>query len=107
MKNPPVDFLLVCSGVSLRDFELNRLNEAANLRKHIREIEADLRQAEAEATLARWLMEYRDVLLASRRVAGFQASFEFQSHPALPPAPAPVRVERKRAVSESRKEICA
>jgi len=33
VKNPPVDYLLLCSGISLGEFELSRLNQVANLRK--------------------------------------------------------------------------
>ena len=87
MKIPPLDFLLVCSGISLRDFELNRLNLAANFRKTLIQIEDDLRQAEGEALLARWLIDYREELLSAGRAQELQASFEFRSHAALPPAP--------------------
>lgn len=106
MKIPPIDFLLVCSGVSLRDFELNRLNQAANLRKHIREIADQMCQAEAEAIFARWLMEHRDVILSAGRPNALQASFEFPALCAMS-AGAPPRAARRKSSSPSRKEICA
>jgi hypothetical protein len=107
MKIPPLDFLLVCSGLSLREFELNRQTQAANLRKQIRPIEDELRQAEAEAVLARWLMEYRDVLLAAGHAAAFQATFEFQPFAAMPAGAPPTKIVRRKSRGESRKEICA
>jgi hypothetical protein len=81
LKNPPLDFLLVCSRASLQDFELGRLNQMANLVKQIHAIENELRQIEAEALLARWLMDYREELLAahSERERELQRSFEFIS----------------------------
>lgn len=107
MKVPPLDFLLVCSGVSLRDFELNRLNQAANLRKHLREIADEMCQAEAEAIFARWLMEYREVMLSAGRSAALQSSFKFPPSHTLPVAAAPAKVAKKKSGSLSRKEICA
>lgn len=77
MKTPPLEYLLVCSGTSLGEFELNRLNLAANLRKDLRIIEEELRQAEAEAVLARWLMEHRENLLSAGAAKVLQGSFEF------------------------------
>jgi hypothetical protein len=79
MKVPPVDFLLVCSGVSLREFELNRLNLAANIRKNVRELLDGLVEAEAEALLARWLIEHREQMLSVARPRDLQTSFEFLS----------------------------
>jgi hypothetical protein len=97
MKNPPLEFLLACSGISLRDFELSRLNRMANIRKQLHEIEDELRQVEAEASLARWLMEHRDDLLAAGAATGkvFQHSFEFISAAAAPPSPLAVHAGRK------------
>jgi hypothetical protein len=106
MKLPPVDFLLVCSGVSLRDFELSRLNLAANLRKDLHGIQDALLQAEGEALLARWLIECREEMLSAGRARELQTSFEFQPHLALPPAPAPAKSVRRKSNS-SRREICA
>lgn len=92
MKIIPVDYLMMCSGVSLYDFELSRLNQAANLRKNLIQIQDELLQTEAEALVARWLIDYRNSLPGAR--PPFQASFEFHSHLALPPAPAPASPRR-------------
>jgi hypothetical protein len=109
---PPIEYLLVCSGISLRDFELNRLNAAANLRKQIIKMEDDLRQAMAEAELARWLMEHREVLLSAGAPTVFQASFEFPKQieerelfPALPAGrPLPARSSREAKAKGAKSE---
>lgn len=106
MKTPPVEFLLVCSGVSLRDFELNRLNHAANLRKNLRLIQDELLQAESEAVFARWLIEHREALLASGQAVVLQKSFEFHDPLALAAGPKALRSRRQR-LSNGEKEICA
>lgn len=109
MKIPLVDFLLVCSRRSLQDFELSRLNLKANLRKTLIKILDDAVEAEGEARLARLLIEHRDAKLGSSRPA-IQTSFEFHSHPALPPAhaepvhceralPGPRRIRRQKEIS--------
>lgn len=95
MKNPPIDFLLVCSVTSLRDFELNRLNHAANLRKQLRIVADELLQAEAEAASARWLIEYRDQLVAAR---SNDSQMEIEFSPAGP---------KKAALPAPRKEMSA
>ncbi|MBZ5662720.1 MAG: hypothetical protein LAO08_20150 [Acidobacteriia bacterium] len=114
---PPLDYLLGCSGTSLRDFELSRLNEAANLRKEILAIEDDLRQAQAEAVLARWLMEHREELLSAGVPTVFQGSFEFTAapperelYPALPPPALPKKkllssAEAKRRASRRQENV--
>jgi hypothetical protein len=107
MKIPPLDFLLVCSGVSLRDFELNRLNQAVNLRKHLREIADEMCHAEAEAIFARWLMEYREVMLSAGRSTPFQSSFEFPPSRALPAGAPPAKMAKRKSSVSQRKEICA
>jgi hypothetical protein len=97
MRNPPLEYLLACSEKSLQDFELNRLNHAANIRKQMQINQEEMRQADAEAALARWLMEHRAELLAAgamtmlpvnctcgsvKQIA--QHSFEFVPPPAPP-----------------------
>jgi hypothetical protein len=84
MKIPPFDFLHLCSGVSLQDFELDRLNQVANLRKDLEVIQDALLQAESEALLARWLIDYRNKLISAGRVQELQASFDFSNYFALP-----------------------
>jgi hypothetical protein len=74
------DFLLVCSERSLNDFELARLNTAANLRKQIRELETELLKMEAEALVARWLIERRHELEALCHTrGGLQKAFQFSN----------------------------
>lgn len=74
------DFLLVCSERSLADFELGRLNGAANLRKQIRELENELLKMEAEALVARWLLENRRELERLCRTGhGLQEPLQFSN----------------------------
>ena len=103
MQLPPVQFLLLCSDSSLGEFELNRLNKAANLAKAIAQMQYQLREVEGEALLARWLMEYRDVLLSSpKQVQPVQTAFDFSQYPALSPA-RPAKARHSKPI----KEICA
>jgi hypothetical protein len=84
MRTPPLDFLLGCSNASLQDFELSRRNQANNIRKQILVTMDELRQVDAEADLARWLMEHRSELLAagaSLCTCKSQHSFEFPASP--------------------------
>lgn len=74
---PPVDFLLTCSELSLSDFELSRLNRAANLRKQARELHMQLLAAEAEAVFARWLIVHCGTLVALGRTGALQKSLDF------------------------------
>ena len=90
-KLPPLDFLLVCSDVSLRDFELSRLNEAANVRKNLIDILDRLVQVEAEARFARWLIEHRHELVSIGRARELQTAFEFHPQLSLPAARGPRR----------------
>jgi hypothetical protein len=97
MRNPPFEYLLVCSAKSLQDFELSRLNHAANIRKQLQPIQNELLQAESEALMARWLIEHRAELLAAGAMTMpppgctcgsvkqiVQNSFEFLPLPAPP-----------------------
>lgn len=81
MTNIPLTFLLVCSGTSLQEFELSRLNRIANLRKQLHIIQDELRQIEAEAMCARWLIEHRADLLSAGSVTVVQGEFEFAAQP--------------------------
>ena len=61
MKNePPWEFLLSASRVSLQSFELSRLTYAANVRKEIIELLDVWLEETSSALLARWLMQHRD-----------------------------------------------
>jgi hypothetical protein len=57
--HPPVDFLVSSSNTSLEEFELARLNKAANLRKEMREIVDEWVDAEVDSRVARWILECR------------------------------------------------
>jgi hypothetical protein len=61
--DPPLAFLTECSGKSLGEFLLSRLNRSANLRKQIHALEDALRIAESEAIFARWLIQHRGELI--------------------------------------------
>jgi hypothetical protein len=54
-KPAPFQYLLECSQMSLEDFELARLDRAANLRKQLRDIAEEWVEAEVEAQLAHWV----------------------------------------------------
>jgi hypothetical protein len=61
MKNePPWEFLLSASRVSLQSFELSRLTYAANVRKEIIELLDVWLEKTSSALLARRLMQHRD-----------------------------------------------
>jgi hypothetical protein len=51
--------LAECSRPTLESIELARLNRAADLRKEIHEVIDECIEAEAEARMARWLIENR------------------------------------------------
>jgi hypothetical protein len=75
-------FLLVCSRNSLADLELSRLNQVANVRKQIRVLESELLTLEAEALVARWLLDHRRELeeLGSMRHP-LQKTLQFTNDP--------------------------
>ena len=54
-KTAPFQYLLECSQMSLEDFELARLDRAANLRKQLRDIAEEWVEVEVEAQLAHWV----------------------------------------------------
>lgn len=98
----PVEYLLVLSRQSLQEFKLNRLNRAANLRKHAAEIFDEWIKAEAEALHAQWLIEHpQDERAAELQQRTFEFPADFQTAltgPADLTRPAPKRValpERK------------
>lgn len=57
---PPWDFLLTASRISLQSYELSRLSHAANLRKEIGNLLDQWLDENACAMLARWLLEQRE-----------------------------------------------
>jgi hypothetical protein len=61
----PVGYLAGASKISLESFELNRLNQIANLRKELREVMGEWIEAEVEVRFARWVLENRQACPSS------------------------------------------
>jgi hypothetical protein len=59
----PLSCLLTTTRTSSEAFELNRLAHAANIEKEIQGMRLMQRRAEADAEVARWLLDNRDKLL--------------------------------------------
>jgi hypothetical protein len=57
---PPWEFLLSASRISLQSYELSRLSHAANLRKEIAALLDQWIEENSAAMLARWLIEQRE-----------------------------------------------
>jgi len=53
----PLEYLAACSTMALESYELSRLNQASNLRKEFRDVIEQWIQSEADARLARWILE--------------------------------------------------
>jgi len=59
-ENPlPLEYLVTSSQSAVESFELSRLNCVSNLRKEIRQIVDEWIAAEAEARIARWILDCR------------------------------------------------
>jgi len=59
-ENPlPLEYLVTSSQSAVESFELSRLNRVSNLRKEIREVVDEWIAAEAEAQIARWILDCR------------------------------------------------
>jgi hypothetical protein len=56
---PPFEYLITSSEPALESFQLARLAQAANFRKELRQVMGDWIEAEAEARLARWILDCR------------------------------------------------
>src|SRR5450755_4890357 len=65
---PPWDFLLSASRISLQSFELSRLSHAANIRKEIFQLLDVWLEESSAAMLARWLLERHEA--PAKRDAG-------------------------------------
>ena len=57
---PPWEFLLTASRNTLQSYELSRLGHAANLRKEISSLLGQWLDENANAMVARWLIEQRE-----------------------------------------------
>jgi hypothetical protein len=79
---PPWEFLLTASRNTLQSYELSRLGHAANLRKEISSLLDQWLDENANAMVARWLIEQRE-----RTVLGAESQ-SASDQPAAEPAPA-------------------
>jgi hypothetical protein len=88
--HPPLEYLITCSEAGLESFELSRMNQAANLRKQLRQVVEQWIESEVNARVARCMLDCRRGQLANRRE--FMAEvpgptvFEQLTIPFLPPA---------------------
>ena len=67
---PPREFLLTASRNTLRSYELSRLGHAANLRKEISSLLDQWLDENANAMVARWLIEQRERSVRAARESG-------------------------------------
>lgn len=63
MKEIPIEYLLETSRNILGEYQLSRLDRAANLKKEIREKQEQMIDLMVEAAFALWLREHRDRIL--------------------------------------------
>ena len=56
---PPLEYLLKCSQISLESYELSRLNKAANLRRELLDIAEDWIREEVCVRVSEWLRRFR------------------------------------------------
>jgi hypothetical protein len=56
---PMLEYLATCSKISLESFELARLNDRANLRKHMIELLDELIEVDIQARVADWILMHR------------------------------------------------
>jgi hypothetical protein len=87
---PPLEYLIACSEAGLESFELSRMNQAANLRKQLRQIVEQWIESEVNARVARCLLDCRRSPFVGRSelmptVPG-PFFFEQLTIPFLPPA---------------------
>jgi hypothetical protein len=99
--NVPLEYLAAASAASLENFELKRLEYAANLRKEAAAMSREAHAAEVAAGVAAWLRENRGELL--RTAGSHLETLEEMSRvgadqpgDAVAHGPAPVRVEERR-----------
>jgi hypothetical protein len=89
---PPLEFLSVCSPHALANFELSRLNLAANLNKELRALVDELVRNHAEALLAAWMRTHRAALMQMLASSGdmepLQKTLDFMGVSSIDGAPA-------------------
>jgi hypothetical protein len=90
-ENPlPLEYLVTSSQSAVESFELSRLNRVSNLRKEIRQIVDEWIAAEAEARIARWILDCR------RARTDDAAPLRSSATDALPATPPSAAAEHKR-----------
>ena len=76
--NIPIEFLLDSSVSVVGEFELSRLNHAANLRKELRAVTEQIIDDLAEARFARWMLDNQAALRSMiAPLNAIQESFDF------------------------------
>jgi hypothetical protein len=89
--HPPLEYLITCSEPGLESFELSRMNQAANLRKQLRQIVERWIESEVDARVARCMLEFRRGPFTDRREPMAEVPnpvlFEQLTIPFLPPGP--------------------
>lgn len=82
-----IEYLRTASPAQLMDFEMSRLNEAANLKKQLADTFERIFEVMSDARLARMLMEHRKQLLDRRGVKDVTAATDLldviQNYPKL------------------------
>lgn len=58
----PLQYLFECSGAILGEYEISRLNRAANLKKELRAMLEKIVDNLVQAEFARWMLEHREEL---------------------------------------------
>ena len=97
--SPPLDYLQAASRASLQNYELTRLNHAANLRQEIAALIDQWIQETSEAMLARWMLDHHKSLQpapmtpaeVARSLVDPLSSFFPESQPSTPSIVAPPR----------------
>jgi len=73
----PVELLFDCSKNTVQEYELARLNMAANLQKEMRKLVEMLVDCLTEARFARWMMDNREVLRRTVSLPVGEELFDF------------------------------
>lgn len=103
--SPPLDYLQAASRASLQNYELTRLNHAANLRQEIAALIDQWIQETSEAMLARWLLDHHKSLQSApmtpaevaRTLVDPTSSFFPDAQPSVPSLVTPPRFADARA----------
>jgi hypothetical protein len=75
----PVEFLMDCSVLSLKSFELTCLERASSARKELRVLMEALIEIQAQANFARWMLEHRAELLELARTNALQKTLDYSA----------------------------